>query len=275
MKTFLQQKSSMTTMKIFSFLVVLICFISCKEQPPFIDLKPPLILLTDTTYIKSIPDSVQPHNVLLEDFTGVRCGNCPRGHKIIEDLKTLHGNRVVALALHGEDFTNFTTPYDGYEDFRIPYTRRILDIIGKPSGLPFASFDRSESSSNTVGEWKSIAERRLDSISPVRLAISDKILDTTNMIFKAKYYMSYTQELNENIYYSVAILEYEVISRQLDDDNAVHNVLDYHHENLTRDFPVFFKQINKLPITEKGRTYVKEFEVKLPENIKDVKNCTE
>ena len=261
-------------MKIYSFLIVVLFFVSCKEEPPTIDMQPPIILLTDTTYIKAVPDAIQDHNVLVEDFTGVRCGNCPRGHKVIEDLKKIHGNRIVALALHGPDIPIFTTPYDGYEDFRILTTKRIFDIIGKPAGLPFASFDRMEFSSNTLGDWKNIAESRLNNNSFVRLAISDKILDTTNKTFTAKYYMSFTDSVDENVYYSVAFLEYEVISRQLDDDDPKHNILDYHHENLTRGFPVFLKQINILPTTEKGRTYEKEFEVDLPENIKNIENST-
>lgn len=39
--------------------------------------------------------------VLLEDFTGQRCPNCPTATEIIEQLQDMYGDAVVAVALHG------------------------------------------------------------------------------------------------------------------------------------------------------------------------------
>ena len=41
-------------------------------------------------------------NVLIEDYTGQKCSNCPRAHEAIEDLHGVYGaDRVIAVALHG------------------------------------------------------------------------------------------------------------------------------------------------------------------------------
>ena len=40
-------------------------------------------------------------NVLLEDFTGQRCSNCPLGTEIVEELQGVYGDRFVAVAIHG------------------------------------------------------------------------------------------------------------------------------------------------------------------------------
>ena len=41
-------------------------------------------------------------NVLIEDFTGQKCINCPLAHKEIEELHDAYGaDRVIAVALHG------------------------------------------------------------------------------------------------------------------------------------------------------------------------------
>ncbi len=39
--------------------------------------------------------------VLLEDFTGQRCVNCPRGTEVIEQLQRDYGDNVVAVGIHG------------------------------------------------------------------------------------------------------------------------------------------------------------------------------
>jgi hypothetical protein len=43
-------------------------------------------------------------NVLIEDFTGHRCNNCPQAAEIIHDLQETHGSRVVAIAIHASEF---------------------------------------------------------------------------------------------------------------------------------------------------------------------------
>ena len=39
--------------------------------------------------------------VLLEDFTGQRCINCPLGSEVIEQLQEVYGDTVVAVGIHG------------------------------------------------------------------------------------------------------------------------------------------------------------------------------
>lgn len=41
-------------------------------------------------------------NVLIEDFTGQKCSNCPLAHEEIEKLQNVYGKeRIIAVALHG------------------------------------------------------------------------------------------------------------------------------------------------------------------------------
>ena len=40
-------------------------------------------------------------NVLLEDFTGQRCVNCPRGSEVIEQLQEAYPERLIAVGIHG------------------------------------------------------------------------------------------------------------------------------------------------------------------------------
>jgi hypothetical protein len=45
-------------------------------------------------------DAVPIQKVLLEDFTGHDCGNCPNGHVIGANLLNIHGDRLAVVAIH-------------------------------------------------------------------------------------------------------------------------------------------------------------------------------
>ena len=42
--------------------------------------------------------------VLIEDFTGQNCTNCPDAHKVIDVLQNQYGERVIAVAIHAGHF---------------------------------------------------------------------------------------------------------------------------------------------------------------------------
>lgn len=49
------------------------------------------------------PDVASPavKRVLLEDFTGQRCPNCPKGTEVIEQLEEAFGDRLIVVGIHG------------------------------------------------------------------------------------------------------------------------------------------------------------------------------
>lgn len=55
------------------------------------------LIYVEPEYTK--PDAV-PRVVLLEDFTGQRCINCPKGTEIIEQLQQQYGDTFIAVGIH-------------------------------------------------------------------------------------------------------------------------------------------------------------------------------
>ena len=45
------------------------------------------------------PVEDQLRQVIIEEFTGVRCVNCPAGSSAIQDLLAIHGERLVAVSM--------------------------------------------------------------------------------------------------------------------------------------------------------------------------------
>ena len=53
---------------------------------------------------EELPPVEAKRNILIEDFTGQTCSNCPDAHQIISDLQTLYGEHVIAVAIHAGHF---------------------------------------------------------------------------------------------------------------------------------------------------------------------------
>lgn len=77
---------------IFFLLLSLPLLFSCSEEIPF-----------DERY-EELPSVEVKRNILLEDFTGQFCSNCPEAHQVITDLQALYREHVIAVAIHAGHF---------------------------------------------------------------------------------------------------------------------------------------------------------------------------
>lgn len=87
--------------KKYFLLALLPFFFACdyiEEEDRLIEVEIPGIDPTDETVIAK--------NILIEDFTGQRCVNCPKGTKVIEELMSdkNFGDRIIAVGIHSGPF---------------------------------------------------------------------------------------------------------------------------------------------------------------------------
>lgn len=111
--------------------LVLVCLATgCSEIPPVINPVGQTEMPVDSTARK----------VLIEEFTGVRCVNCPAGTAEVLRLQEQYQGQVIAVALHAGSFAQ---PYpDSEVDFRIPETASLLTYLKSPLGYPSAVVNR-------------------------------------------------------------------------------------------------------------------------------------
>lgn len=84
-------------------------------------------------------DNVVPQRaVLLLDFTGQNCVNCPAAHEIIDQLQTQYADSLIAVSMHCGDF-GLSVDRTNYERNRI--------------GLMYAEGDEYDDEYNTIGAW--------------------------------------------------------------------------------------------------------------------------
>lgn len=79
-------------------------------------------------------------NVLIEDYTGHTCGNCPEAAEVAHQVQTLYGkDRVIVVAVHSGPFA-YPVPPDYATDYQTPEGNELDKIFrisraGNPNGL--------------------------------------------------------------------------------------------------------------------------------------------
>lgn len=117
------------------FCTLLFLFASCEEVP--IQINP---IMGPMEPMDTIDIGDQDRQVLIEEFTGVRCVQCPAGSVEIEDLLTIHGVQLIAVSIHAGEFS---PPHpDSDIDFTTTEGDQIINYLGNPIGYPSAVVNR-------------------------------------------------------------------------------------------------------------------------------------
>ena len=93
--------------------------------------------LDSAATLTALPEPVQ--RVLLEDYTGHQCGNCPRAARKATELIGQYGDRLVVVGTHVGYYARLTPPHYTY-DFRTDAGDKLnedfgVDVLGLPQGM--------------------------------------------------------------------------------------------------------------------------------------------
>ncbi|MCD8235679.1 MAG: Omp28-related outer membrane protein [Prevotellaceae bacterium] len=81
---------------------------------------------TTTSFIKSLMFETTKH-IVLEEYTGADCGNCPMGILAIENLEKNLGDRFIPISIHTYGSDRLSAGLGNYTSY--------LGLIGAPSGI--------------------------------------------------------------------------------------------------------------------------------------------
>lgn len=114
--------------------------------------------------------------VLVEDLTGVRCPNCPKGSAQLDDMVALWGeDNIIPVGIHG-DFLADPLPESKFV-FKNDYAKAIeesyVPFLGKPAGVfnRIKFEDEIFISNADSDEWPILAERELQRVAEATIAI--------------------------------------------------------------------------------------------------------
>ncbi len=262
MNTFLRVGLLTSTVSLFLF--------SCKEVGPVIKLKDQSsgTLLVDSTWIASSIETPQNRVILLEDFTGVQCSNCPNGHATAASLKTSYPGQVIGVALHSYLLAD-AYPFSR-QDLKSEKAEQINSTFGPAPAKPTGMINRKVFPGETskiyfISKWSSFTASEVASSSPVNIDITNNFNSTSReleMTLKVHFTAAYTNPLRYTIY----LVENEIVTAQLLPDLTKDT--NYVHNDVMRDVLSSITGDNFAQSTyERGRTYLKSFKYQIPEEL--------
>lgn len=176
----------------------------------------------DERYI-DVPPAEARRTVLLEDFTGQGCSNCPAAHRKIEELEAQYGDRLVAVSIHAG---TFGVPADNkrYTGLMQPEGQVFNDRYGI-SEYPQGVVDgRGPMNSD---QWAKAVYDAVEQTTPLTISLS-AALDGAEIAIDCE--VESTAALDGNL--SLWIIESGIVARQEDEERG--RIPDYVHNNVFR-----------------------------------------
>lgn len=115
-------------------------------------------------------------NVLIEDFTGQRCVNCPQAHDIIADIQaTVGADRVIAVSIHGGSLA-MNDNGQSTVGLAMPEGNQLTTLFGVTT-WPLGMVDR-KGGLTAPENWAKQTEERLQIARKVDIDLSSPVFDS-------------------------------------------------------------------------------------------------
>lgn len=226
----------------------------CTEIPPVI-----------TPLTPTDPNAAAiPRRVLIEEFTGVRCVNCPAGTADILNLQSLYPERLIAVGIHAG---SFSLPYaESRIDFRTEEGNGIINLLGRPLGYPSAVVNRKKFDGEfdlQLGrsQWAGLIAQELAIPPQVEVALAPEYSRTNRQLRLTVTVTPQPSYAQTELRYSVMLLEDQVVDWQLTPDGKQEN---YAHRHNLRKMLTPFDGEDITAAVANGRPFSTTFTYTLP-----------
>ena len=188
--------------------------------------------------------SIPIKKILLEDYTGHTCGNCPRAAEQTELLIEAYCDHIIPISVH---VGFFAEPYPSGKytyDFRTPTGNEWNDFFGNGSvGLPNGMVNRIEYNGTEIlayETWVSAIEQILSEAPTIDINIENNYSENTREL-NISLNIDFLKSISENLNLSLVIVEDSIINWQKDYDYedinnpGNTNIENYIHRHVLRD----------------------------------------
>jgi hypothetical protein len=175
--------------------------------------------------------------VLLEDYTGHKCGNCPLAAEEAKELKEIYGDQLVPVAIHAGFFartkephfiTDFTT--DAGDDWDTHFGN---SAAGNPNGMVNRIGYPESDHILQPSQWAQMVEEQVQLPATIGLQLMASYNETTNLIcvdVQTEILQSISAPLSLNIIFT----ESGIIAYQTDYTADPQEIPDYEHNHVMR-----------------------------------------
>lgn len=211
----------------------LMAWSSCEEVGPSIDLSEPD---EEVVVLPQIPE-VQEKTLLIMEFSGGNCSNCPNGATAINNLLNEYGHKIIALTAHMQDENNVLAfPAEGaIQDFRLAEnTEHFYGFQG--SGIPTAGLDFVKYNNENfvllgLSKWPVYTPQRL--AVPAAVNLEGNAYREGDLI-KAEIAINYTSDVSEAHNIVAVVMEDHIIDHQIMPDLSLNT--SYEHRHILRRY---------------------------------------
>lgn len=197
--------------------------------------------IIDEPYLKPVGTETDTNNtgehirkVLLEDFTGQKCPNCPEAAEVSHTLIETYGEQVVVIAIHSGNFAVPDATGEFTADFRTAEGSELDNFFGiYQFGYPMGMINRSDYNGFPVvlkDSWQSAVEDQLALDATAAIEITNSYNPSTrelNCSLESEFYGDYEGTFNICVF----IVESGIVSPQQTESGVI---TDYVHNHMLR-----------------------------------------
>ncbi len=188
-------------------------------------------LQNELGFIK-LPDSTNKV-VLLEEFTGADCNNCPKAAEKAQDYLASFPGRVVVLSIHE---SNFAVPDAEHPiDYRVPSGTELYQFFS-PIGVPSGMFDRKgypdDEHSKLIGDWDDAMVEALKDTALLEITSDFEYDDVTDEFSLRVNVRALENIADADLYLSTFLIEDSIVSPQTLPNGSIKD--DYVHMHMLR-----------------------------------------
>lgn len=210
---------------IFSLLSLLILYGCDKIENPYKD----GTVNNDTTIVTD-----RTRRILIEDYTGHTCGNCPAAAKTAQQIKDTYGDQIIVMGVHAGWFAKPKTGNQYTIDFRNAASEEYdvtfgNSVAGNPNGL-INRITKDGSIIIQPSNWETAVLDIKDLEAALGMKINSEYNETSNSISITVDTDFYSDLSNDN-YIVVSFVEDSIIAWQKDytvDPNDIENYVHRH-----------------------------------------------
>lgn len=195
-----------------------------------------------TPYIENTQSVVSNRKIIVEDFTGHKCGNCPDAHRLINQLMQHYGDKIIPIAIHCGYFSKINIIGTKYlTDFRTETgnyyggdgegtDQGYYNIQSYPVGLVNSV---SPNDLAPFSSWSTSIENAINVRSKLEIGITNTC-DTTTKTISSSIKTSALEFINKDLYLIVFLAEDSIYSWQTDYSVTPSDVDQYLHRHVLR-----------------------------------------
>ena len=238
--------------------IVIGMFFSCEENMP---------VIPDAPIINS------NKKVLVEEFTGVQCVNCPTGSLELENLLSLYGENLIVVSIHAGDFA---PPYpQNIYDFRTEEADNLINYLGNPPSYPSAVINRKDYDEGfyiiqyPLSKWAGFIDQELDTDAKIGVTIT-KEYDSVTRELKVQVTGLATERLTGDLRLTIMITENNIVDAQ--ETPGAGLILDYNHKHVFRTTMTNYDGDSFATEMNAGDNYSQSYSMTIPDEWK-VEDC--